>query len=87
MRTLPPQPREAAMTSPSPKRIKRLIAAGHRPPRGVHPRNPRPCTGGNHRGPLLDTDRFDQAGGLWVGMGTCACCGSTVHRRQLWRSA
>jgi hypothetical protein len=41
------------------------------------------CTATSHRGPLLDTAAYDAAGGMWAGMGTCAACGSTVHRDSL----
>lgn len=38
-----------------------------------------------HVGPLFDRARFTRAGGVWVGMGRCRGCGSTIHESQLSR--
>ena len=48
---------------------------------------PRPCNHGWHAGPLVETDRFTAAGGMWSNMGNCAACGSTIHRSQVRVSA
>lgn len=65
------------------KHVRRIFVAGKLRP--AH--EPKPCGGQWHAGPLLDTGRFDDAGGMWKGMGTCAACRSTVHHTQIRRSA
>lgn len=41
------------------------------------------CERGSHVGPLLETDRFEEAGPPWGGIGTCAHCQSTISQAQL----
>jgi hypothetical protein len=60
-----------------PKR--RLWHAGKR----MKHREPRPCSAGNHVGPLVGTALYDAAGGWWAGIGNCRACGSTVHKSQI----
>ena len=50
-------------------------------------RQPRPCCAQWHVGPLIDTDTFLAAGGLWTDMGNCKACGSTIHKSQVRRLA
>lgn len=63
------------------QRKRRLFIAG----KLVHQSHP--CSQGFHVGPMVDTARFEEAGGMWKNLGTCARCGSTISRRQLARSA
>ena len=65
------------------KHVRRLFIRGKLRP----VRESKPCGGQWHAGPLLDTSRFDPAGGMWSGMGTCAACSSTVHHTQIRRLA
>lgn len=62
---------------------RRLFVAGKIRPK----RAPRPCSSDWHAGPLVDTERFRAAGGIWTDCGNCAVCGSTITRSQLKRSA
>lgn len=50
-------------------------------------RQPRPCHGSWHIGPLIDTEKFDAEGGVWGGSGVCAACGFMIHKSQLRRLA
>ena len=62
---------------------KRLFIAGK-----LHARkNARPCSNGHHAGPLLNTARYEAAGGIWRGCGECGTCFSTIHKDQLQRTA
>jgi hypothetical protein len=60
------------------KRTRTLFFAVHRRP----VREPRPCSHGNHAGPLVGSVRVETFG-AWSNMGTCAACGDTVHRSQV----
>lgn len=60
--------------------VRRLFHAG----KITHRKEPRPCSMDNHAGPLLRAALFNaQPDAMWHGMGECAVCGSTIHRRQL----
>lgn len=37
------------------------------------------CRDRGYHGPFTGTEKYERAGGLWVGQGECVRCQSTVH--------